>query len=90
MSLYAFGPGIAVVTRTDTTTPLAINIGYVQEFSLSVKGATKSLFGQNQFPLAVERGTVTVTGKLKAALISGIAWNACFFGNTFNTGRDTY
>ena len=90
MSLAAFGPGIAVVTRTDTATPLAINIGYCQEFSLSVKGNTKKLYGQNQFPLIAARGTIDVSGKLKAALISGVAWNAAFFGNSFTTGKDNY
>ena len=88
--LPAFGPGVCVVRRTDTATPLSVNIGYAQELSLSVKGNTKKLYGQNQFALAVARGTVAVTGKIKAAVLSGVAWNATFFGNTFTTGKDNY
>ena len=90
MSVYAFGPGVAIVTRTDTATPLAVNIGYAQEFSLTVKGNTKKLYGQNQFPLVAARGTVAATGKIKAAALSGIAWNAAFFGNSFTAGKDNY
>ena len=90
MSLYAFGPGVCIVTRTDTTTPLAVNIGYAQEFSLQVKGSTKKLYGQNQFPLIVARGTIGATGKIKAAQLSGLAWNAAFFGNSFTVGKDNY
>ena len=88
--LAAFGPGVVIITRTDTATPLAINIGSAQEFSLSVKGNTKALYGTNQFALAVARGTIKVTGKIKAALLSGLAWNSCFFGNSFTAGFDHY
>ncbi len=90
MSLAAFGPGICIITRTDLATPVAVNIGYAQEFSLSFKGSTKKLYGQNQFPLLAARGTVAGSGKIKAALISGIAWNSAFFGNSFTAGKDNY
>lgn len=90
MSVASFGPGIIIVTRTDTTTPIAVNLGYAQEFSLDVSATTKQLYGQNQFPIAAARGTAKVTGKAKAAVLSGIAWNATFFGQTFAAGRDTY
>ncbi len=82
MPFAAFGPGILIVTRTDTTTPLAINVGYAQELTLDAAGTTKQLYGQNQFPLLAARGTVKATGKWKSAEISGIAWNAAFYGNT--------
>jgi hypothetical protein len=90
MALGAFGPGIVIVTRTDTTTPLSVNIGYAQEFSFSAKGSTKKLYGQNQFPLLAARGTVAATGKVKAAMLSGLSWNAAFFGNAFTAGKDNY
>lgn len=90
MTVAAFGPGIFIITRTDTATPLSVNVGYAQEFSLSFKGSTKKLFGQNQFPLVVARGTVQASGKIKAAMLSGIAWNAAFFGNAFTPGKDNY
>lgn len=83
--LAAFGPGILIVTRTDTTTPIAINVGYAQELNLDFAGNTKPLFGQNQYPLVVARGTVKATGKWKAATISGIAWNSAFYAGTLST-----
>lgn len=86
----AFGPGIVIVTRTDTATPVACNIGYAQEFSLDLNGGAKQLFGQNQYPLVSARGTVKATGKVKAATLSGIAWNNIFFGQSFIAGRDTW
>jgi len=86
MAFAAFGPGILILTRTDLTTPLAINVGYAQEFSLDAAGTTKMLYGQNQYPLVAARSTIKATGKFKSAEISGIAWNACFFGNNFSTG----
>lgn len=88
--LAAFGPGIVIVTRTDTATPFPVNIGYSNEFSLDISGSTKELFGQNQFPLVAARGTVKVTGKIKSAALSGLAWNATFFGQSFTAGRDSY
>jgi hypothetical protein len=78
-----FGPGIAIVTRTDVTPSPAVNIGYAQELSLDFAGSTKQLFGQNQFPLVAARSTVKVSGKMKAATLSGIAMNNIFFGSSF-------
>lgn len=83
----AFGPGILIVTRTDLTTPVAVNIGYAQELSLDFSGSTKELFGQNQYPLVAARSTIKATGKIKAATISGIAWNNVFFGGTLTPAQ---
>lgn len=84
--LDAFGPGILVVTRTDIANSTPINIGYAQEFAPEFSGNIKELYGQNQLPIDAARGTVKVTGKIKAAVLSGLAWNTAFFGNTFTTG----
>lgn len=84
--LAAFGPGILIITRTDTTTPIAINVGYVQELTVDFAGTTKQLYGQNQYPLVAARGTIKATGKWKAAVLSGIAWNNAFYGmSAFST-----
>jgi hypothetical protein len=85
--LAMFGPGILVATRTDVTPGVAINIGYAQEFSLEASGSVKELFGQNQIALAVARGTIKLTGKYKAAVVSGIAMNAVFWGGSFSTSN---
>lgn len=90
MSAAAFGPGVIIVTRTDLTTPVAFNIGYANEFSLDISAPTKQLVGQNQYPIAVARGVAKVTGKAKAAVLSGQAFNAAFFGQSFTAGRDNY
>ncbi len=80
----AFGPGILILTRTDIL-GAPVNVGYVQEFSLDFSGNTKQLFGQNQFPLVAARATIKATGKMKNAVLSGLAMNSCFYGNTFST-----
>lgn len=80
--LAAFGPGILIAQRTDITVPAAINIGYAQEFSIEVAGTTKALYGQQQYPLVGARGTMKATGKFKAAVISGFAWNALMYGQS--------
>jgi hypothetical protein len=82
----AFGPGILIVTRTDLATPVAINVGFAQELTIDFTGTTKQLYGQKQFPLVAARGTIKATGKWKAAVISGIAWNNAFYGGSFTSG----
>jgi hypothetical protein len=85
----AFGPGILILTRTDISPGIAINVGYVQEFGLDFTGATKQLYGQLQFPLVAARATIKATGKMKNATLSGLAMNACFYGNTFSTAAQS-
>lgn len=81
-----FGPGILIVSRTDIAIPSPVNVGYVQEFSLEAAGTTKQLYGQNQYPLVAARSTIKATGKFKAAVISGLAWNAMMYGmSSFST-----
>lgn len=88
--LAAFGPGIVIVTRTDLATPFPVNIGYANEFSIDLSGSTKPLYGQNQYPLVQARATIKATGKIKAAVLSGLAWNSTFFGQSFTAGYDHY
>jgi hypothetical protein len=83
----AFGPGILIVTRTDVSPVVPINVGFAQELTLDFSGNTKQLYGQKQFPLVAARGTIKATGKWKSAVISGIAWNNAFYGMTsFTSG----
>lgn len=83
----AFGPGSLYITRTDVANSTPINIGYCQEFSMDAAAEMKELFGQNRYPLVAATGTVKLTGKMKAAMISGIAHNNAFHGGTFTTGQ---
>jgi len=75
-----FGPGILYLTRTDIANATPTNVGYVNEFSTDIKFDLKELYGQNQLPLVVARGTAKCTGKIKAATLSGQALNALLFG----------
>jgi hypothetical protein len=84
--LAAFGPGIIILQNVTQTTPAPINVGYANEFSIDLSASTKQLYGQKQFPLAAARGTVKATGKIKAATLSGLAWNAAFFGQSMAAG----
>lgn len=83
--LAVFGPGILIVSRTDIVVPAPVNVGYAQEFSIDATASSKMLYGQNQWPLAVARGTIKGTGKFKAATLSGLAWGAMFYGQAPST-----
>lgn len=83
----SFGPGSLYVTRTDVANSTPINIGYAQEFALDEAADVKMLFGQNKYALVAAVGTVKCTGKIKAAMISGIALNNVFRGATFSAGQ---
>ena len=83
--LAVFGPGILILTRTDITNGTPINVGFAQEFSIDLAGTSKQLYGQNQFPLVVARSTIKATGKFKSAVMSGIALNNAFIGQSLST-----
>lgn len=88
MAFAVFGPGSLYLTRTDVANSTPVNIGYSQEFSLDESAETKDLFGQNQYPLVSARGTIKISGKAKAAEVSGIALNNCYHGQSaFNSGQ---
>ena len=82
----AFGPGSLYLTRTDVANATPINIGYVNEFALDIAYTKKELYGQDIFPLQTARATAKLTGKAKAAVVSGIALNSAIFGQSFTTG----
>lgn len=86
MAFAVFGPGALYATRTDIVGATPINIGYANEFSLDESGEIKELFGQYQYALAVARGTIKATGKIKAAVVSGQALNI-FHGGSFSAGQ---
>lgn len=90
MGIAAFGPGIAIVTRTDVTPSTPVNVGFAQSLSLSLKGSTKDLYGQNQFPLVSARSTIKATGKIVSAVDSGLAFNNMFVGQSFQSGGITW
>ena len=74
--MAVFGPGSLYVTRNDIPNQTPVNIGYANEFSYDESADTKDLYGQNQYALVIARGTIKATGKMKAAVVSGLALNA--------------
>lgn len=82
-----FGPGIAIVTRTDVPNASPVNVGFCNEFSYDMSADVKELYGQNRLPLLTAAGTMKCTGKIKAATFSGQALNAALFGGSFTAGQ---
>ena len=80
MAIFQFGSGVLLGARTDIAGATPVNFGLVQEVHLDLSFTTKELYGQNQFAVAIGRGTAKMTGKAKMAQISGLAFNNLFFG----------
>lgn len=70
--------------RVRNATP--VRIMGLQEMSVDLQAELKEFYGQNRFALAVAQGKVKVSGKMKGALINGLALNTLFFGSEFATG----
>lgn len=64
-----------------------VRIMGLQEMSVDMQAELKEYYGQNRYALAVAQGKVKVTGKMKGALINGMALNTLFFGAEFATGQ---
>jgi hypothetical protein len=85
MAIFQFGSGVLLGARTDVADATPVNFGLVQEVQLDLSYTTKELYGQNQFAIAIGRGTAKMTGKAKMAQISGLAFNNLFFGMTMSS-----
>jgi hypothetical protein len=85
MGQIVYGPGALWLKRIDIANATPINVGKVNEFSFDEDGDAKALHGQTDYPLAVRRGTVKLSGKAKTALLSAQAMN-CFNGNIILAG----
>lgn len=66
--------------------PSPSKFGTLQDVSLDISGDVKELYGQKQFPEAVARGKIKITGKAKFAWINGKQLNDLFFGQTMGSG----
>lgn len=86
MAQYKFGTGVLrAVNSVANSTPIAF--GAIQDVSVDFSGNVKQLFGQYQFPLAVARGQVKISGKAKFAQVNGRLYNDLFFGQTLAVGQ---
>lgn len=92
MSQFAFGAGNMYATQLQDANGNAISnptpypLMVLQEGTIDMSGDLKELYGQNQFAVAVGRGKVKLTCKVKPARIFAGVWNSIFFGQTLNTG----
>ncbi len=89
MALYTFGSGTLFGVRNDVANATPVKFGALQEASVEFSAASKELYGQYQFPLAVARGKAKITGKAKFGQIQGRAFTDLFFGQTANAGQTT-
>jgi hypothetical protein len=92
MSQLLFGAGVLWGTPlTDATgasiaVPSPVQFGVLQDVSVDIQFDAKTLYGQNQFPVAVGRGKGKIDGKAKHAQINGMLLNSLFFGQTLTNG----
>lgn len=87
--MFEFGSGVLFgvpVSGNTATNPTPMQFGTLQDVSLDISGDAKQLFGQRQFPEAVARGKIKLSGKAKFARINGKMLNDLFFGQTLAAG----
>lgn len=87
--MFEFGAGTLwgyPVGGNTAANPTPIKFATLQDVSLDISGDLKELYGQKQFPEAVARGKMKVTGKAKYAWLNGKQMNDLFFGQTLGTG----
>lgn len=91
MAMYNFGAGVLWGTPTiDANGAAIINatplmLAVTQEVSIDIQGDIKELYGSNQFPVAVGRGKMKITGKAKYGQFNGAVMNSLFFGQTMTS-----
>lgn len=90
--MYLFGAGLLFVTPQNDSSgavianPTPILVGTMQDASVDISFENKSLYGQNQFPVASGRGKGKISGKAKFAQIFGAMFNSVVFGQTLSSG----
>jgi hypothetical protein len=91
MAQYNFGAGVLWGTPTIDATgaaivnPTPLMLSVTQEVSIDISGDIKELYGSNQFPVAVGRGKMKITGKAKYGQFNGAILNSLFFGQTMTS-----
>lgn len=92
---FAFGSGVFWGTPLQDSdgnaiaTPTPVQLGVLQDLSIDISFDTKTLYGQQQFPVAVGRGKGKLSGKSKAAQLSAVAINSLVFGQTLTAGEQS-
>ncbi len=88
MPQYGFGSGSIWMTPAGSNQTPA-RLGVLQNCGVDFKSNVKPLFGQNQLPVTVARGSMTVMGKGEFAQMTSRFYNNIFFGamSTATTGQ---
>lgn len=86
MTQLAFGSG-SVWGVNGIANPTPARFGVTQEISVDFSAKSVPIFGQNQLPFSVARGSVQVSGKIIMGQFNGRIINELFFGGTAATGR---
>lgn len=77
---YEFGTGQLVGKSLNAGVQTGVVFGALQGVTLDIAYTEKELYGQNQLPLAVARGTGKITGKADFAQFNAQVYNDLFFG----------
>lgn len=73
------------LTTASISTPVPFLVA--QDIAVDFKRDIKKLFGQNQLPVDVSAGMLTVTGKVTNGVFSARAFNDMLIGGTLSTGQ---
>ena len=90
--MFTFGTGVLYGIPTQDangnaiSNPTPIKFGTLQNVSVDISFENKTLYGQNQFPVAVGRGKGKISCKAQFAGLNGATLNSLFFGQTMTTG----
>ena len=83
--LGSFGSGIMYATPSGANaTPL--QLGALQDISADISRTVKSLYGQNQQPLAIGGGEIKASVKAKMGFINADVYASVFYGVSASTG----
>ncbi|AYJ86201.1 hypothetical protein D3Y57_09785 [Sphingomonas paeninsulae] len=91
MAQYNFGAGALWGTPTTDAfgaiiaVPTPQLLATTQDVSIDISGDIKTLYGQNQFPVAAGRGKGKISGKVKYGQFNGAVLNALYFGQTMTS-----
>jgi hypothetical protein len=90
--LILFNTGVMIATPNggnEGANPTPLALGILQEGAFDVSWDIKTLYGMNQFPVAVATGKGKVSGTAKFASVTGKIISDLFFGQGTVTGNTT-
>lgn len=82
-----FGSGSAWAQRQDVANSTPVPFAILQSVTLDFAASTKMLYGQYQFPVAIGRGTMKISGKAQFGRVHGRLVNDLFFGVATVAGK---